>query len=262
MGLIKYIFRKLFRDIYYAAYGRSGKAITINNENFVVSAHVARGISPAIGDISLQLLSKLCADVEVLFDLGANIGVMSIILSKKMKPGSVIYAFEPVPNTFKYLADSARVQKGHARILPSMCAVSDRNGTLTFTDLERTTRNHLIEDKEAKGIEVASITLDSFCSDNKVIPQLIKIDIEGAEYLALLGMQQTLKNNDCTVLLEIHQEYLAAHGVTGKMFADMVNAIDYHVFAVNGQEINPEEIIKNTCVILARNKPSQEVFIV
>jgi FkbM family methyltransferase len=260
MGKLKGILRKLFRGFYYSLYGKSGKAILINNEEYVVSAHIARGINPVIDETPLKLLINLAKNIDVLFDIGANIGIISVILSKKMQPGTTIYSFEPAPNTFKFLADTARVQKGNAKVLPYKYAISNKIETLHFTDMERTTRNHITNEEGRGTVAVDAITIDSFCATNKVVPQLFKIDVEGAEYRALQGMAQTLKNNNCTVLVEIHPEFLQEHGVTDKMFEEYVNAIGYKVFNTEGKEIPSIEILRNIIVILAKEYPGAEIF--
>ncbi len=260
MSALKNTFRVLFRSLYYAVYGRAGKAITINNEQYVVSAHTARGINPVIDELPLKLLCNLAKDANILFDIGANIGVISLILSKKMKPGSTIYAFEPAPATFVYLKDTARVQKGNAKVIAFNNAISNKNEVLRFTNLERTTRNHVVTDNRADTLPVNAIALDSFCAEHKVIPEVIKIDIEGAEYWALQGMAQTLKHNNITVLVEIHPEYLATNDITGKMFEDYILSIDYKAFDISGSEIPASEILHNTIVVLAKQKPAATVF--
>lgn len=261
MGTVKNLFRQAFRDVYYGIYGKKGKEIVINNENYIVSAHVARGIRPYIDDIPLQLLSKLCKDADVVCDLGANIGIISTVLAKRMKPGSNLYSFEPGATAFKYLSDNARVQNGNAKINPINCAVSNKNEMLQFSISANTTRNHIAKTQEANTVSVKAVTLDSFCQERKITPQLIKIDIEGAEYWALEGMKDTLGNNSCVVLVEIHTDYLTANGVTGKLFEEYLSSIGYKVFDAYGKEITGSDMLHTACVILAKSRPAQSVFL-
>ncbi len=198
------LLRNIFRSSYYLLHGRSGKTIRINNEDYTVSAHVARGINKEIDEVPLRLLLRLCREAAVVFDIGANIGVIATIVAKKMKLGSVIYSFEPAPLSYRYLQDTARVQKGAAAIVPVNLAVSNNSDKLYFTNDGNSCTNHVSTASDKGVIVVDSTSIDSFCTSNNIIPQVIKIDIEGAEFWALQGMQQTLKNNDCIVLLEVH----------------------------------------------------------
>jgi FkbM family methyltransferase len=254
------ILRNIFRSAYYAVYGGSGKKIRINDEEYRVSAYVARGINSIIDEVPLKLLSNMSRNASVVFDVGANIGIIAMILAKKMKPGSMIYSFEPAPLSFKYLRDNARVQNGNATITAVNVAVSNNNDKLYFTNDGNSCTNHIAAGKNEGTISVDATTIDGFCKANKVIPEVIKIDIEGAEYWALLGMQQTLKNNNCLVLVEIHTVFLQDNNITGQMFADLVGAIGYKVFDTTGNQINANLMLDHDCVILSKEKPAAEIF--
>lgn len=254
------ILRNIFRSSYYLLYGQSGKNIKINNEDYRVSAYVARGIKNTIDETPLKLLTNLSKNADILFDVGGNIGVIAMILAGKMKAGSVIYSFEPAPLSFKYLKDTARVQKGKAKIIPVNLAVSNNNDKLYFTNDGNSCTNHISTADEAGTISIDSITIDSFCKANNVIPQVIKIDIEGAEYWALQGMQQTLKTNNCQVLVEIHTGFLLDNNITSEMFGNLVDSIGYKAFNTSGEEIKTDMIMDNDCVILAKEKPAADIF--
>ncbi|MES2701160.1 MAG: FkbM family methyltransferase [Bacteroidota bacterium] len=254
------VLRKVFRASYYALYGKKGKGIKINNEDYNVSAYVSRGISKIVDETPLKLLINMSRNARIVFDVGANVGVIAIMVAKRMQPGTIIYSFEPAPLSYKYLADTARVQDGNAKIIPQNYAISSENGKLYFTNDGDSCTNHIAAQNDPNVIAIEALTLDSFCQKNKVVPEVIKVDIEGAEYWALEGMQQTLKNNNCSVLMEIHDAFLRAHNIDGKMFGRVVDAIGYKVFNTAGQQIGNDEIMQHTCVIIAKQKPAEEVF--
>ncbi|GAA4466650.1 FkbM family methyltransferase [Nemorincola caseinilytica] len=247
--------RNTFRSLYYMMYGASGKSIKINDNDYVVSAHIARGISSEIDELPMKLLMRLSRNADTVFDVGANVGIISTIVAKEMKPGSVIYSFEPAPLSYKYLADTARVQKGNAGVKPFNFAVSNATGKLYFTNDGNSCTNHVAKENEANVIAVDAIALDSFCKQHGVIPDVIKVDIEGAEYWALQGMEQLLKENDIIVLMEIHSVFLAQNNITGAMFADIIDRAGYKVYNVDGREMKSTDILNTTCAIIARQQP-------
>ncbi len=57
-------------------------------------------------------------------------------------------------------------------------------------------------------IEVESITVDDFVAQENILPDFIKIDVEGAEAKVLNGMTKTLKQDHITLLVEIHVNHL------------------------------------------------------
>ncbi|MCD6013249.1 MAG: methyltransferase FkbM family [Flavipsychrobacter sp.] len=252
MAFMKGSLRKIFRFLYYFVYGSSGKKIVINGEEYTVSAHIARGVSSRIDEAPLKVLSGLAGQVNVLFDIGGNIGVIAAMLAKKMKAGSVIYSFEPVPLSFEYLQDTARVQTGNARIVPVNNAVSNATEKIYFTNDGVSCLNQISAENTTETIAITPIRIDDFCRANNIVPELIKIDIEGAEYLALDGMRQTLKNNDCIVVVEIHTQQLTSSNIDNGMFASLINDIGYKAYSVNGNEIDSNRIMDHECVILSR----------
>jgi len=258
VGLLK----RIFRFSYYSVYGMGGKKIKINNEDYTISAYVSRGVNSTIDEVPLKLLINLAKyrNADVLFDIGGNIGVIALMLAKKMKPASTIYSFEPAPVSFKYLKDTARVQKENAKIIPVNYAVSNNNNKLYFTNDGNSCTNHISAENEPGTITIDSITIDSFCQKNNVVPQVIKIDVEGAEFWALEGMKETLRNNNCSVLVEIHQQYLLDNNISSDMFSSLIDSVGYKVFNEKGDEIESRSIFRNTCVILAKESLPKSIF--
>lgn len=251
---MKALLRKPFRAAYFALYGKNGKRITINNESYTVSAHIARGIQKTIDETPLRILQALSKNARVVFDLGANIGLVSVITAKSTPKGSVIYAFEPSPTTFKYLKDNARVQTGNATIKPYNLAISDKPGEMYFTNNPAHTLNHLLDKYEDGCVTVKAQSLDSFCQKEGVYPDVIKIDIEGAEYFALQGMINVLKNSSPTIVMEVHTEAILSMGVTKEMFTGLLKDIGYTLYNSSGNRIGYDEIIFNACVVLSKSE--------
>ena len=88
-------------------------------------------------------------------------------------------------------------------------AVSGFNGITTFTNSDNNSANTICTDspmfKENKTIEVDAVTLDQLYHDGFIeIPQLIKMDIEGAEYDALTGAKELLSKHHPTIFLSTH----------------------------------------------------------
>jgi hypothetical protein len=126
---MKALLRPIFRSLYHLIY-RNGKDILINGEQYKVSAHIARGINRTIDEPPYNILKKLAADANVVFDIGASNGIISLLLSKQMKNSSSIFSFEPTPGIFNILKDNAKVQNGNATITPYNLAVGSEDGFL------------------------------------------------------------------------------------------------------------------------------------
>lgn len=145
----------------------------------------------------------------VAYDVGANIGYVSLLLAKRAGENGRVFSFEPLPS------NQERLQKNMAlnpvlnvKLIPK--AIADREGRTTFLvhssggmgKLQGSAgKNAEYENK----IDVEVISLDDFVyTEKNVPPDLIKIDIEGGEVLALKGMQRLLKEAKPILLIELH----------------------------------------------------------
>jgi FkbM family methyltransferase len=70
-----------------------------------------------------------------------------------------------------------------------------------------------------------------------VLPDVIKIDIEGCEYQALLGAQETIQKCQPTIFIEIHPKFLGHYQNNIKEIAEFVRSIDYVVYDLNQNEV-------------------------
>jgi hypothetical protein len=62
----------------------------------------------------------------------------------------------------------------------------------------------IIQKVNGDSIQVQTISLDRFCEANQVLPDFLKIDVEGAEYDVLIGGRETIGRSQPTMLIELH----------------------------------------------------------
>lgn len=134
---------------------------------------------------------------DIVFDLGANLGLFSVYAASK---GCVSYAFEPNPQLHDIIADQSRLNTEKIKLVPY--AVSDQCGTTTLRLDNVDSANSIIlnsaayeyEDVLNSSIESQQVTIDEFVSREKITHiDFIKADIEGAERLMIAGAQNTLR---------------------------------------------------------------------
>ena len=78
----------------------------------------------------MRALRRLIGDDAVVFDVGANIGVFALVMSRLALRGQV-FAFEPATENFDYLEKNL-VANGAANVVAERCAVYDQSGTVPF----------------------------------------------------------------------------------------------------------------------------------
>lgn len=144
---------------------------------------------------------------DVVFDIGAHLGYFTCIAGKLAHNGKV-YAFDTDLKSCQLIDNNAKLNKLN-NIITYHSAVSNKAGVVKIKNLENPNPGLVINSRVGTdAIEVKSISIDNFIAEHKIKPNFIKIDIEGAEALALLGMTKTLQIEKLTLLVEIHVNHL------------------------------------------------------
>jgi FkbM family methyltransferase len=125
-------------------------------------------------------------------DVGACVGYYSLIAAKLVGADGKVFAFEPEPLNFEWLIRNISIN-GFKNILPIRKAVSDKNGLIELYLDKDNIGGHSIVRNRGESILVEAVALDNFFKDQT--PDVVKIDIEGGEILALRGMEQIIKRS-------------------------------------------------------------------
>jgi FkbM family methyltransferase len=134
---------------------------------------------------------------DTVIDIGAGIGVDAITLSGLVGETGHVHSLEAHPWTFQALRKACELNR-LANVIPSHLAVADGPGTLWINSLENDEENSV---SKAATIEhataVPSIDLDSFIMSKGIQRiALLKMNIEGAEGMAIRGMRRCIEKID------------------------------------------------------------------
>lgn len=152
----------------------------------------------------IEALNQIIRKEWTYIDIGGARGEMLSFFHQHMNNG---YVFEPQPYNYKYLTETFSGEEGIA-ILDK--AVSDKDGKIDLWLHPKSTHESNIlghdtaYNKYDSKIEVASIKLDSFIIDNNLDIDLIKIDVEGAEWHIFEGATKTLESKNIVYQVEFH----------------------------------------------------------
>lgn len=178
-------------------------------------------------DFFSKYLSKVDMKGKEVYDIGAHIGYSALYFAKLVGPTGHVTTFEPNPyniERIKMIFD--RNKDLSSRITIKEVAVSNKNGVENFVFsplIDNGTSSgsfiegaHTIYPKEDyinltgfKTTNVKTVALDTPPNDFKLgkDPDVVKLDIEGAEFLALEGMKEILKRAKPLLLIEVHSIY-------------------------------------------------------
>ena len=219
-------------------------------------------------------LADLLSGAPVCLHVGASDGRHSYVMTQ-VAPQAKIYAIEPSAFSMAVLKLTIAWHRIGARVTPVHAAVGDRSGQMLLVTPRKITgrmgRAYAFVSAEAPvgkarpdlqdtGVDVqptSVMTLDGFCAErgiNKV--DFIRMDIEGAELMALKGAIHILDRDRPNVLLEIHPPMLEARfGGTAEQVVEVFTDRGYRMFALNEDRL--EEVFA-----VSRERPWKDyVFI-
>ncbi len=146
----------------------------------------------------------------VAYDVGANIGYVSLILAQKLGDSGKIYAIEALPENLERLRTHVEMNalEPQVRVIPGAVAATSEPVCFLVGPsgaMGKAAGSAGRSDARRNSIKVPGISLDDFVfRDGYPPPQVIKMDIEGGEVLALRGMPRLLVEAHPLILLELH----------------------------------------------------------
>jgi FkbM family methyltransferase len=168
---------------------------------------------------TMEGFARLIRPGDTVIELGGHIGYISLYLAHLAGSGGRVFVFEPSPENLPYIESNVAPVPTIELVRK---AASDRSGRLRFfiegltgqnsTLVENyatfdVTRDRAFSSEHYRTIEVDATTLDAFLDERAIKPDFIKIDIEGAELLALQGMRECLVRHRPGLMVEVtHQE--------------------------------------------------------
>lgn len=188
---------------------------------------------PEYGEV--QLLLNILKTNDNFIDVGANIGVYSLLASSKIKEGKV-FSFEPSPKILPQLNENIVLNQKESSIDVIEKAVSDRIGLIDFDITSNPDYNHISYSfGNESALRVATITLDKFVSDNNLkYIKLIKIDVEGAELMVLKGLQKSFEKRKVTSLIvEVSNWTISRFGITVEDIVNFLRAYGFGIYMFN-----------------------------
>ncbi len=168
----------------------------------------------------------------VFYDIGANVGYHSLTANSVIQSGT-IYAFEPMPLVRAIFEEHMQLNSKliiNKNIVLLPIAVSNEEKEVEFSNDEthRDGNTYILGSYIFNGtgnkIKVPCQSIDGLIAQGYKIPDIIKIDVEGAEYDVLLGAKKTLERYQPHILLATHDCHLP--GVQQKC-VDLLKELDY-----------------------------------
>lgn len=227
-GLAKFFYFKLFQTkegkCSYVLDGIEAKFYTRDKEE---TEYIMSGAG-----LEHRVLATLLQHIkpsDTVYDIGSAIGFHAVFFAKRASPSGRVIALEP--DSARYEALCANVKLNHlTNVTPLQLALGDikKKGILRHTDADL--RVELISTtREAQDQIIDIMPGDSLIEDNNLPkPNVVKIDVEGYEYLAIEGLKKTLQQDFCKIVFcEIHPNQLPAE-TNPKMIFDKLKSFGFN----------------------------------
>jgi len=178
----------------------------------------------------MNFLLRYLRPKDSFLDVGANIGVYTLLAASRIASGS-IYSFEALPKNYERLQENIRLNQ-FEQVKAYAIAVSDQAGSVALNLAEGDSMPFITSTVAHNTITVSTNTLANLLHDEPISDlTLAKMDIEGAELLALKGATSLLKQQRPPVwILEIN-DAVSNFGHRKQDIVDFLNSYDYNLYS-------------------------------
>jgi FkbM family methyltransferase len=206
----------------------------------------------------MRFFQQVLRPGDTVIEVGGHIGYLTIWLAELVGTTGRVIVFEPGRNNLPYLCANVA---GLTVVEIVEAAVSDRDGTASFFEEQLTGQNNsLLADYERFKVnreaaysderydqrQVATVRLDTYIRDRGLRPDLIKMDIEGAEYLALSGATGILAEHRPMLMVEVTRQAV-------DVFSLLTRA-GYQLFTPEGTPLRDAiSLNENVCAVHPKN---------
>jgi len=191
-----------------------------------------------------SILPKFVNQTPILFDVGANVGSYTKLLSKQF-PNAKVYSFEPNPETFKTLYNDFRKTK-NIKIF-NIGLSSSLKETIIYSQKSRrqstlaTLYSNIVPEEDTLQLPIKLSMIDSFCEQNQIeVIDFLKIDTEGHEYDVLKGAEGMLKKGGIKIIQFEFNEMNVVARVFLKDFYNLLSNYSFYRLLPDGlYSLNP-----------------------
>ncbi len=203
-----------------------------------------------------QALARETKPGMTVYDVGAHLGFFALGLARLVGAGGSVVTFDPLPENIRALrANLALNPNLTSNVQVVRAAVANASGPVRLYGGSDPSQARLapLPASSEDSQEVASLTLDEYVFRlGEPAPQLVKLDVEGAEGMALQGAQQLLREIKPVWILEVHGA-AAAQAVWEEL-----RRADYKLLSLDrGREFQAPEEFTHSHLLAAPREPEQ-----
>jgi FkbM family methyltransferase len=190
-----------------------------------------------MGRDEAMLLRRLVRPGMQVIDVGANIGLYSLLLARLVEQSGSVLAFEPEPNLFAILRENC-ASNNAANVTPFQCALGRTSGLASFHRSAFNSGDNRLENASLghDAVEVRVERFDDLQPDGR--PDFVKIDVQGHEFAALSGMERALSANpEVQVFFEFSPAGLRRAGTAPELLLAFFRERGFELYETEGARL-------------------------
>ncbi|MBF0160010.1 MAG: FkbM family methyltransferase [Magnetococcales bacterium] len=227
----------------------SGRSITTSSciggyGPFTLDGHFAFSAFDQWGDrhnAGFVACVEACRGAQCVLDIGAHIGLVALPMASVVAAGGQVFAFEPARANHDYLVRHVALNQLQqtVTVLNSLVGDSVCEEVPFFEQSDVAGMNAVVIKKDADTYQETrrrQETIDHFCQQRSLSPQVIKIDVEGYELEVLRGAAATLRTAWPLVFLSVHPVPIRMLGHTLEELCQLIDELGYQLLDVVQQQ--------------------------
>ncbi|MEW6593815.1 MAG: FkbM family methyltransferase [Thermodesulfobacteriota bacterium] len=173
-----------------------------------------------------------CRGKRCVIDIGAHIGLVTLAASSVMADDGLLAAFEPAEANRRLLLRHLELNGLQGKVRVESALVGDEEQqSVPFFELDDATGMNTIApgvmDGKFRRVTRPQVSLDSYCASHGFRPEVIKIDVEGAELGVLRGARAVLERDRPLVFLSVHPQQIRSLGESPEELAELIRSLRY-----------------------------------
>lgn len=198
----------------------------------------------------VKFLESIVEDGMNVIDIGSNIGITTVAIAKNIGKEGRVFSFEPVAKYFDILKKNIYTN-GLENVEVYEQAVTDQVGKVDF--YQKGLSSGIVREKGVKRRKVSTTAVDRFLSKRKIEGiDVINMDCEGSELLALQGAKETLRKNTVKIFCEVHPDFLRQLGQSIGDIVEYLQKLAFKVKSVSLDDLSIGNDFKNCKYIYAQ----------
>lgn len=175
-------------------------------------------------------------------DVGAHVGLVALPMASVIGAGGIVVAFEPAAANRALLTRHIALNnmQDRVRIESSLIGAREEANIVFYQSAGATGKNTLVEGvigAEGQASRLSQTSLDAYCSRHGLRPEVIKIDVEGAEVGVLEGARGILRDCRPRVFLSVHPRLIAALGRSTDEMLKILDEVGYDCRHIDGSPV-------------------------